>query len=277
MARFSGGLQSAAPEVVRRGDRSVPTVVVLPTYCEAQTIDRVLDSALGSGIRPDVLVVDDSSPDGTGDRVKRWSERTSPGRVRLLTRPEKDGLGAAYRAGFARALHLGYDTVVQMDADGSHPASALPRMRDELAAGADLVIGSRYVQGGSVDETWPWRRRTLSRAGNLYAQAVLHCGVADLTGGFKMWRASLLRALDLTALTARGYAFQFETTFAAARAGAVIHEVPIHFAERAAGDSKMHGGIVREALRDVWATRRRLPAGTDHRPPAPRHASGVRR
>ena len=243
------------------------TIVVLPTYQEAENIGGIVGQVLASPLAPDVLVVDDSSPDGTGDVVRRLAAGLPEGRVRLLTRPVKEGLGAAYRAGFAEAVALGYDAVVQMDADGSHPVSALAPMAAALEAGADLVLGSRYVPGGAVDPAWPWYRRALSRGGNVYARVLLRSRITDLTGGFKMWRASLLARLDLDSLTAAGYAFQIQTTLAALELGARTAQVPILFTERTGGSSKMSGAIVAEAMVAVLRMRRGgAAAGLRRRP-----------
>ena len=242
------------------------TVVVLPTYNEADNIAGMLERVLASPVAPDALVVDDSSPDGTGDVVREVAARLAPGRVRLLTRASKDGLGAAYRAGFAEAVAGGdYDVVVQMDADGSHPVSALGPMLDALAAGADLVLGARYVPGGALDDAWPWYRKALSRGANTYARLLLRAPVADLTGGFKAWRAELLRSLDLDALTAAGYAFQIQTTLAALERGAVVREVPILFTERTHGTSKMSQAIIAEAMASVVRMRLHGSTGTRRR------------
>jgi dolichol-phosphate mannosyltransferase len=222
-------------------------LVVLPTYNEAANIPVIMDRLLASPLIPDVLVVDDSSPDGTGQLVTELALR-HPGRIRLLSRTTKDGLGAAYRAGFAAAVALGYDVIVQMDADGSHPVDALPAMHDALARGAGLVIGSRYVGGGEISADWPRRRRMLSRAGNAYARTLLRLPVRDATGGFKMWRAGLLASLDFGNADASGYAFQIQTTLAAVRRGATIREVAIRFVDRRLGESKMSHRIVAEAL-----------------------------
>ncbi|NAZ73830.1 glycosyltransferase [Kineococcus sp. T13] len=243
-------------------------VVVLPTYEEAGNIAGMLERVLSCPAAPDVLVVDDSSPDGTGDIVRRVAAGHPDGRVRLLTRTTKDGLGAAYRAGFAHVLATGdHDVVVQMDADGSHPVEALPRMLAEVAAGADLVLGARYVPGGALDDAWPWYRKALSRGANVYARVLLRAPVADLTGGFKAWRAELLRSLDLTQLTAAGYAFQIQTTLAALERGARVREVPILFTERTHGTSKMSRAIIREAMGAVWRMRRHGPTGRPRREP----------
>ena len=243
------------------------TIVVLTTYQEAENIGGIVGQVLASPLAPDVLVVDDSSPDGTGDVVRRLAAGLPEGRVRLLTRPVKEGLGAAYRAGFAEAVALGYDAVVQMDADGSHPVSALAPMAAALEAGADLVLGSRYVPGGAVDPAWPWYRRALSRGGNVYARVLLRSRITDLTGGFKMWRASLLARLDLDSLTAAGYAFQIQTTLAALELGARTAQVPILFTERTRGSSKMSRAIVAEAMVAVLRMRRGgAAAGLRRRP-----------
>ncbi|GAB3461746.1 polyprenol monophosphomannose synthase [Kineococcus endophyticus] len=237
-------------------------VVVLPTYDEADNITGMLERILGSPVAPDVLVVDDSSPDGTGALVEQAAAQYAQGRVRLLTRTTKDGLGAAYRAGFAHALATGdHDVVVQMDADGSHPVEALERMLAQIAAGADLVLGARYVPGGALDDAWPWYRKALSRGANVYARVLLRAPVADLTGGFKAWRADLLRSLDLSQLTAAGYAFQIQTTLAALQQGATVREVPILFTERTHGTSKMSKAIIREAMVAVLRMRRHGPSG----------------
>lgn len=235
-------------------------VVVLPTYNEAENIVGMLHRLLASAVHPDVLVVDDSSPDGTGALVSGVA-RSSGGRVSLLTRAGKEGLGAAYRDGFRAALGRGYDVIVQMDADGSHPVDALPGMLLALSGGADLVLGSRYCLGGGVAAGWPLHRRLLSRGGNLYARALLGLPQRDLTGGFKAWRAPLLRRLDLSVADAMGYAFQIQTTLAAVRAGARVVEVPITFVDRELGTSKMSAAVTLEAARLVLAMRRDRTAG----------------
>lgn len=238
------------------------TVVVLPTYNEAGNILSMLDRVLASEIHPNVLVVDDSSPDGTGPLVSEYA-KANPGRVELLTRTAKEGLGAAYRAGFAHALHGGAQRIVQMDADGSHPVEALARMAAAMDAGADLVIGSRYVKGGKLADEWPTHRKALSRCGNWYARTVLRMPqIRDLTGGFKMWNADLLRRMNFGDANAAGYAFQIQTTLAAAAADAVIAEIPIVFSERESGVSKMSGSIVGEAARSVLRMRAQAHALT---------------
>ncbi len=229
-------------------------LVVTPTYNEAENVRRHVEAVLARPGRPDVLVVDDGSPDGTGDLVRALAEQ-HPGRVELIERSGKLGLGTAYVAGFKWALHQQrWDVLVQMDVDGSHDPCAVD---DLLAAmdGADLVLGSRYVPGGAV-ANWPWSRRTVSWVGNLYARTVLQAPVRDLTGGFKAWRAELLTRLDVDSFEANGYGYQIETTYRALRAGARVVEVPITFRDRELGESKMTSGIAVEAASAVWRIRR---------------------
>jgi dolichol-phosphate mannosyltransferase len=231
------------------------TVIVLPTYNEAENVSAILDRILRTACHPDVLVVDDSSPDGTGKIVEDFA-RTQP-RVRLHTRTEKAGLGRAYLDGFGVAMGGGrYDVVVQMDADGSHDPADVDRLVAALADG-DLAIGSRYVPGGSV-EGWARHRLVLSRGGNVYAKVVLGVGIRDLTGGFKAWRAPLLARVIAAATMSDGYGFQIETTVRALSLQARVVEVPITFRERVAGQSKMSTNIVFEALRTVPRLRRLL-------------------
>ena len=228
-------------------------LVVTPTYNEAENVRRHVEAVLDRPARPDVLVVDDGSPDGTADIVRALAAE-HPGRVELLERTGKLGLGTAYVAGFKQALTLGrWDVIVQMDVDGSHDPAAI----DDLLAhmnGADLVIGSRYVVGGKV-ENWPWSRRTVSWVGNLYARTVLRTALRDLTGGFKAWRTELLSRLDVDSFAANGYGYQIETTFRALQAGARVVEVPITFRDRELGESKMNTGIAVEAVSAVWRIR----------------------
>ncbi|MCL8024880.1 polyprenol monophosphomannose synthase [Nocardioides bruguierae] len=233
------------------GTRTTRAVAVVPTYQEAATVDTVLDRLLGldlpDGTSLDVLVVDDSSPDGTGDRV--LARAAVDDRVRLLSRTGREGLGAAYRAGFAAALEAGYDAVVQLDADGSHPAAAVPAMLARLAAGeADVVIGSRYVAGGGT-EGWPWQRRALSGAANLYARGVLRLRTHDATAGFRAWTADAVRRTGVLTSRADGYGFQVENTWHAERAGLRVLEHPITFVDRTEGDSKMSTRTALEAVR----------------------------
>ncbi|HVT22012.1 MAG TPA: polyprenol monophosphomannose synthase [Mycobacteriales bacterium] len=238
------------------GDVGESVVVVMPTYNERDNIDKIVRAVIDRPCAPHVLIVDDSSPDGTGEAVSKLAAEF-PGRVSLVTRTQKDGLGGAYAAGFAAALD-GFDpgTVVQMDADGSHDPADIDRLVAALRH-ADLAIGSRYVGGGDV-VGWSLHREVLSRAGNLYARALLGSRLRDLTGGFKAWRADLLRKLHAETTASHGYGFQIEMTTRARAAGATIVEIPIVFRERVAGASKMSARIAMEALRGVPAMRRIL-------------------
>ncbi len=220
------------------------TLIVVPTYDEIENIDDLIDAVLSAVPEAHVLVVDDNSPDGTGDRV---AGRTELGRtVHLMRRPGKAGLGAAYRAGFTWALDHGYDHVVQMDADFSHPPESVPALLDALVE-ADLAVGSRYVEGGSV-VNWSWSRRLISWLGNLYVRLVLGVPVRDVTAGFKAFRAATLAEIGVLGSQSNGYCFQVENTWQAVRRGMRVVEVPIVFVDRAKGSSKMSGRIVLEAV-----------------------------
>lgn len=207
----------------------------------------------------DILIVDDSSPDGTGELADRLAAEKR--RVTVLHRRAKDGLGRAYLAGFDVARARGYDTIVELDADGSHPVDALPRLLAALDAdrGAGVVIGSRWVPGGRVVD-WPWFRAALSRAGNTYAHLLLDLPVRDSTAGYRAYRASALAAMHLADVHSRGYCFQIDMTLRTLDAGFGVVEVPIEFRERQAGASKMTKAIVAEAMArvTVWGIRRRL-------------------
>jgi dolichol-phosphate mannosyltransferase len=219
--------------------------LVLPTYNEADNLEPLVAAAreaLPPGAR--VLVVDDGSPDGTGEIADRLA-RESDGAVSVLHRPHKQGIGPAYIAGFRSALDGGAELVAQMDADFSHRPADLPRLL-AAAADADLVLGSRYVDGGGI-ENWGSLRRAISRGGSAYARAALGVSVRDLTGGFKVFRRSVLEAIELESISSLGYAFQVETTYRAIRAGFRVVEVPIRFTDRRVGDSKMSGSIIFEA------------------------------
>ena len=230
-------------------------LVVVPTYDESETIETFLDEVLTEtrSLDASVLVVDDSSPDGTGDLVRAHDAYGD--RVQLLSRAAKDGLGAAYRAGFAWAVEKGYDVVVQVDADGSHPVDRIPAMVAALVD-HDLVIGSRYVDGGSTAH-WPISRRALSLGANLYVRLVLGLRTHDATAGFRAWRSSTLVDLGVLATESSGYCFQIESSWRAERAGARVLEVPITFTERRAGASKMSGDVAFEALTRVAGWRAR--------------------
>ncbi len=218
--------------------------VVIPTYNEASNVDAILGRLLQLPL-PElrVIVVDDSSPDGTAEAVERFGDRVAkdrPGFVRVLRRTVKDGLGRAYAAGMALAIDDGADHVVQMDADLSHPPEYIPQMLGVLlASDAGVVIGSRYVPGGSLADDWKLHRRLLSGWANFYVNAILGLGVRDATAGFKLWRREVLAAVDLDNLHSAGYSFQVEMNYLCRQAGHKIIEIPIHFEERQAGASKM--------------------------------------
>ena len=223
------------------------SIVVVPTYNEIDNIDPLLEALLGLAANPDVLIVDDGSPDGTGVRVDEWSRKSS--RVRVVHRPRKMGLGTAYIAGFTRALAEGYDAVVEMDADFSHRPSYVP---DLLAKTADfdLVIGSRYIAGGGT-RGWGLHRRLLSEGANLFARAMLGLNVKDCTAGFRCFRADALRRVDLGAILAEGYSFQVEMLFRILRGGGRVAEIPIIFEERRHGRSKISRSEVFRAVGTV--------------------------
>ena len=232
--------------------------ICLPTYNERDNLEPMV-TRLGEVLGDDgvVLVIDDNSPDGTGELADRLAAERRW--VEVLHRPRKEGLGPAYLDGFRRALELGADLVLEMDCDFSHDPRDVARLI-EAAADADLVLGSRYVRGGGT-ENWGLLRRAISRGGCLYAQVLLGVRVRDLTGGFKCFRRSALEAIDLDALSAHGYAFQIEATYRVLRAGLRVKEIPIRFIERRAGDSKMTGAIVAEAIWKVPLLRLRALAG----------------
>jgi dolichol-phosphate mannosyltransferase len=222
-----------------------PAWLVLPTYNEAANIEAVVEAVLAKlPASSKVLIVDDNSPDGTGEIAERLSAADEW--VEVLRRPRKEGLGPAYVAGFKHALEGGASLVLEMDADFSHDPAYIPRLL-EAADRADLVIGSRYVEGGGVSD-WSALRRAISRGGSAYARMVLGLDVRDLTGGFKCFRREVLETIDLDTVESRGYAFQVELSYRAIENGFRVVEVPIVFRERRAGSSKMGGAIVAEAI-----------------------------
>lgn len=229
----------------------VRPLVVIPTYNERENLPGLLDAVHAALPVADVLVVDDNSPDGTGQLAD--ARAAGDGRVFVLHRAGKQGLGRAYLAGFEWALERDYSHVFEMDADFSHDPRALPVL---LAATetADVALGSRWVAGGGT-VGWPLKRQLISRGGSLYARAVLGVGVKDLTGGFKCFRRAVLEGIDLGAVATVGYGFQIELTWRALQKGFVVVEVPIRFVDRVAGQSKMSGAIFREALAVVWKLR----------------------
>ncbi|HSH23150.1 MAG TPA: polyprenol monophosphomannose synthase [Acidimicrobiales bacterium] len=232
-------------------------LVVLPTYQEAENLEEVLRGLRASVPSADVLVVDDSSPDGTAEVAKAVGAEL--GRVEVVVRPSKSGLGSAYRAGFREGLGRGYDIVVEMDSDLSHDPSALPGLLGEVDQGAALAIGSRYVAGGRIPD-WSLYRRSLSRLGNRYAARLLRLDVADATSGFRAYDADVLGRLDLDAVSAEGYAFQIEMTYRICCLGGRVVEMPISFTERTRGRSKMSLLIIVEAFALVtrWGVLERL-------------------
>ena len=237
-------------------------LIVVPTYNErdnvAEIAARLLEHAPTAGAPRqglaalDLLFVDDNSPDGTGDQLEQMA--SADPRIHVLHRAGKLGLGTAYIEGFGWGLAQGYQVLVQMDADGSHDPRYLPHLLAELAGGADLVVGSRYVDGGGT-ENWGLGRRLLSRGGSLYARTVLGVGVRDMTAGFLCWRRDALLAIDLPSITSNGYSFQIETKYRALRRGLRLVEVPIVFVDRRVGQSKMSRAIFAEALTKVWRLR----------------------
>jgi dolichol-phosphate mannosyltransferase len=247
-----------------------PVLVVIPTYEERDNLRPVLARLHEAAADAHVLIVDDASPDGTGELADEIA--AADDRISVLHRAGKAGLGAAYLAGFRWAMERDYAVVVQMDADGSHPPEALAAMLDALDA-ADVVIGSRYVDGGEV-RNWPAHREWLSRGGNLYSRVALGIRIRDVTAGFRAFRRQVLAELDLDAVSSQGYCFQIDMAWRAVQGGFRVVEVPITFTERQRGKSKMSGAIVGEAFLQVarWGTRRVLrrsgsaptrPAATD--------------
>jgi dolichol-phosphate mannosyltransferase len=224
-------------------------LVVIPTYDERENLGLILGRVRASVPDADVLVADDSSPDGTGQLADEAA--ASDHHVHVLHRKGKQGLGSAYLAGFAWALERGYDVVVEMDADGSHQPEQLPRLLERLRT-ADLVLGSRWVPGGEV-VNWPLHRKLISRGGTTYARLALGVPIRDVTGGYRAFRASTLRALGLDEVASQGYCFQIDLAWRAVQRGLRVAEVPITFVERERGESKMSGSIVRESLLRVSA------------------------
>lgn len=219
-------------------------VVIIPTFNERETLPAIVTRVRSSVPEADILVADDNSPDGTG----RIADEIAAGddHVHVMHRLGKEGLGAAYLAGFAWALQEGYDVVVEMDADGSHQPEQLPRLLDALRT-ADLVLGSRWVPGGRT-ENWPMSRQLISRGGTAYTRLALGMPIHDATGGYRAFRAETLRRLDLHEVASQGYCFQIDLAWRTVQRGMTVHEVPITFVERTAGASKMSRKIVAEAL-----------------------------
>jgi dolichol-phosphate mannosyltransferase len=238
---------------------SAALTIVLPTYNEAANLPVIVDALFAlplTGLR--VLVADDNSPDGTGAIADELAAKYGPDRMTVLHRPGKQGLGRAYVDGMTRALEGGADFVVQMDSDLSHAPEYLPQMLGTLlATDADVVIGSRYVCGASLAREWSWHRKALSGFANMYVRVLLRLGVRDVTAGFKLWRSSALTAIDIASVRSNGYSFQVEMNYRSVQHGLKIVEVPIHFADRREGESKMSLKVQLESAMMPLSLRRR--------------------
>lgn len=253
--------QASAERVVELPEpwRSSAVTVVLPTYNEAANLPVIAAELLAlplPGLR--ILVADDNSPDGTGAIADELAQRHGPDRVTVVHRPGKQGLGRAYVDGMTRAMSAGAEFVVQMDSDLSHAPKYLPQLLGTLlSAEADVVIGSRYVAGASLASEWSWRRKALSGFANTYVRALLHLGIRDVTAGFKIWRTSALETIDVASIRSNGYSFQVEMNYRSVRAGLKIVELPIHFADRREGESKMSVRVQLESALMPFQLRRR--------------------
>lgn len=234
------------------------TLVIIPTYNESENIAWITQEVLAHQPDVDILVADDGSPDGTGEIADKLAAADQ--RISVMHREGKQGLGSAYRAGFAWGIERGYDVLCEMDADGSHRPEDLGRLLEASGEGADLVLGSRWVPGGGV-VNWPWYRRLISRGGTFYAQIMLGIPVKDATGGYRAFRRETLERLPLNEVASQGYCFQIDMARRVLDEGMTIVEVPITFVERVRGESKMSGHIVREALWRVtlWGFQRLIP------------------
>lgn len=229
-----------------------PALVIIPTYNERDNLEAISRAVLAADQRIDILVVDDNSPDGTGQLADALAKELP--RIRVLHREKKEGLGRAYLHAFRWALEQGYQYILEMDADFSHDPKYLPQFLDEAERGADLVLGSRNIQGGGT-VNWGPGRIIISKGGSLYARTILGVNVMDLTGGFKCFRRTVLESLQLDAVKSTGYAFQIELTYRALKAGFKVKEIPIVFEDRRVGQSKMSRKIFLEAIRMVWKLR----------------------
>lgn len=221
-------------------------IMVIPTYNESANVEWIIGRLRAAQPHVDVLVMDDNSPDGTGKIVDAIAERDP--QVQVVHRTEKAGLGAAYRHGFRVALDQGYDVIGEMDADGSHQPEQLQRLLDAIGEGADLVIGSRWIPGGSI-VNWPKSREVLSRGGNIYVRLLLGMPVKDATAGFRLFRRATLEAIDIDTVTSTGYVFQTDMAYRTLQQGLTVREVPIEFIERERGDSKMSKDVATESLK----------------------------
>jgi dolichol-phosphate mannosyltransferase len=228
------------------------TIIVIPTYNEVENLPRLAESIFALPVKNlSLLVVDDNSQDGTGEIAEKLNLEYK-GRVHVMHRAGKLGLGSAYIQGFGRAMTLGAEAIGQMDADFSHPVEKIPELITKLER-CDMVLGSRYVAGGSLDETWPFWRKALSGFGNFYARTILGMSLRDVTGGYRLWRRATLEGMPLERIRSNGYVFQVEMAYVAARLGYKFLEIPIHFMERRKGLSKMSFRIQVEAAVRVWA------------------------
>ncbi|QQR90031.1 MAG: polyprenol monophosphomannose synthase [Myxococcales bacterium] len=227
-------------------------LIVTPTYNEADNLPTFIEGVQAVVPEADILVVDDNSPDGTGELAERMATKDS--RIKVIHRSGKLGIGSAYIEAFHWALRNDYDAVAQMDTDLSHDPKHLPAFLEALAEGADVVLGSRNIPGGKV-EGWGPTRHFVSKGGSLYSRMILGLGVRDLTGGYKVWKKEALQALDLDAVQSEGYSFQIEMTYRAIRKGFKVKEVPITFIDRRVGQSKMSKAIFKEAVFMVWKLR----------------------
>ncbi|NWF69956.1 MAG: polyprenol monophosphomannose synthase [Chloroflexi bacterium] len=227
--------------------------VVLPTYNEIENLTQISEALLALPVPGlNILVVDDNSPDGTGQKAEELAQQ-SGGRIAVLHRQEKNGLGPAYIAGFKRAISMGADYMLQMDADFSHQPKYIPELIARLESGYDVVVGSRFAKGGSVDERWGWYRKLLSRFANrVYVPTILGLPINDATGGFRLWRRETLVGIDLDRVRSNGYVFQVEIAYVAHKLGFRMSEVPIYFPDRRHGKSKMSMRIQMEAALRVW-------------------------
>jgi dolichol-phosphate mannosyltransferase len=247
------------------GERpSCGTLAIIPTYNERENLPAIVARINRAHTDVHILIVDDGSPDGTG-QIADSMARADSGRIHVLHRTTKQGLGAAYLAGFAWGMNRAYSVMVEMDADGSHPPEQLYRLLGAVNAGAHLAIGSRYVHGGEV-RNWPWRRRMLSRVANLYARIWLGARVNDITAGYRAYRREVLEKIDLPAVSSRGYCFQIDLTWRTVPNGFQVVEVPITFVDRELGVSKLSGTNIREAIVKVpqWGLQSRFGRPREH-------------
>ncbi|ALG84861.1 polyprenol monophosphomannose synthase [Gordonia phthalatica] len=243
-------MASRHPEARIIGENGEGALVVIPTFNERENLPLIVGRLLAAQTGIHVLVVDDSSPDGTGDVAEQLATDDAAGRIHVMHRTVKDGLGKAYLAGFAWGLERDYAVIVEMDADGSHAPEQLHRLLDGINAGADLVIGSRYVPGGAL-VNWPKRREFLSKGANTYARLALGAKIKDITAGYRAFRREVLEKIGLDQVESAGYCFQIDLAWRSLQNGFTIREVPITFTERAIGESKMDGGVIAESFLNV--------------------------